>query len=266
MALDTVEYRGYNIFVDQEVMLDDDFVNPRMNDNLGIMVCFHRRYILGDAHGFDTPQELLEFTQRDDVLALPLFLLDHSGVAMCTRGFNGCDPQGWDWGQVGYIYVTYEELKQEYGNINPNIIETAKHVLTAEVTEYSDFIAGNVYIIDIHDPEGELVESMHGIIGTDALDNAKEEAQAIVDNIIEKEAHELLPEDKYVKRKVCPNCKKPLKEIGVTLGGNTHYMDVGNYKKPYWKITQKVACGDCKHEWQEKYELELVGYETIDKE
>lgn len=32
---------------------DDDPLNPREDDNFGKMVCFHRRYHLGDHHNYD---------------------------------------------------------------------------------------------------------------------------------------------------------------------------------------------------------------------
>ena len=269
MSLDTVEYRGYNIFVNQETMLDDDFVNPRKSmDNLGTMVCFHSKYNLGDDHDFDNPRELMEFIREENVISLPLFVLDHGNIAMRTRDYKDVDPQGWDWGQTGIIYVTMKGIEEEYGNVNadPTIIDKVYEVLKAEVETYSNFISGDVYIIDIHDTEGELIESINGIIGTHNLYEAKRESQAIVDNLIEKEAYELLPENKYVARVRCPNCKRPLSAAGITLGAIGHYMSLGDYKTPYRMVTQKVACKKCSYEWQEKYELKLVGYETIKTE
>ena len=40
----------------------------------------------------------------DKYITLPLYLMDHSGLAMQTTSFN--DP--WDSGQVGWIYVRLE--------------------------------------------------------------------------------------------------------------------------------------------------------------
>ena len=38
---------------------DTDASSPREDDNLGKMICFHRRYNLGDQHEYENPQEFL---------------------------------------------------------------------------------------------------------------------------------------------------------------------------------------------------------------
>ena len=42
-------YKGYTIAIDY----DSDPSNPREWDNFGTMVCFHRRYALGDSFKLD---------------------------------------------------------------------------------------------------------------------------------------------------------------------------------------------------------------------
>lgn len=37
---------------------DDEPPNPRENDNLGVMVCWHDRYDLGDKHAYENPEDL----------------------------------------------------------------------------------------------------------------------------------------------------------------------------------------------------------------
>lgn len=50
------KYKNYLLVIDQ-----DEFpLNPREDyDNFGKMVCFHRRYILGDKHQFSTPRAFM---------------------------------------------------------------------------------------------------------------------------------------------------------------------------------------------------------------
>lgn len=44
-----------------ELHHDEDPMNPRTEyDNLGTMVCFHRRYVLGDEHSYATPEDFFE--------------------------------------------------------------------------------------------------------------------------------------------------------------------------------------------------------------
>ena len=65
-----------------ELHVDSDPENPRQWDNMGEMVCFHKRYDLGDKdHGF-TPETLLEYVKDPNVVSLPLYLMDHSGLTM----------------------------------------------------------------------------------------------------------------------------------------------------------------------------------------
>ncbi|HAM52828.1 MAG TPA: hypothetical protein DCP92_19825, partial [Nitrospiraceae bacterium] len=80
------------------------------------MVCFHRRYDLGDRHEFRSPEEFNQFLKNEKPICLPLYLFDHSGITISTESgrFRACDPQGWDWGLLGYIYVTKMDVRKEY--------------------------------------------------------------------------------------------------------------------------------------------------------
>ena len=87
--------------------------------------------------GFEDCKRLL----KDKVFYLPLYLYDHSGITMSTGSFG--DP--WDSGQVGFIYVTKEDIEKEYGAFNEKNLETAMSVLQGEVDIYDQYIQGDVY-------------------------------------------------------------------------------------------------------------------------
>lgn len=165
----TIEYKGYKILVKQDV---DPCMNPREDfDNLCTMVCFHRGYNLGDSvkkHGFNRPEELVEFLKTTPTVKLALYLLDHSGITMSTGRF-GCDPGGWDTSHVGYIYVTYEALKKEFGwkGVSPTCVKKAKEILEAEVETYDQYITGDVYGYEIVEPDGTDKDSCWGYFGSD---------------------------------------------------------------------------------------------------
>ena len=74
---------------------------------------------------------------------LPLYLYDHSGITMRTTGFS-CP---WDSGQVGFIYVTKEQLRKEYSvqRVTKATIAKAEKVLRGEVEVYDDHLTGNVW-------------------------------------------------------------------------------------------------------------------------
>ena len=90
-----------------EIHSDHDVESPRSWDNNGRMVCFHRRYTLGDEtdyksddfNGYDELRKQIE-ADHDVVAILPLYLFDHSGLSIRTTDaeFRACDGAGWDWG------------------------------------------------------------------------------------------------------------------------------------------------------------------------
>lgn len=164
------QYRGYTIKVYQ----DECPVDPRTWDNLGHMVCFHRRYVLGDQdHGLKPAMfanwgevEAHLVRAQGAVLITPLYLLDHSGLYLrAGRGFRDCDPQGWDSGQVGIAYVTRRAIVREYGADTPRTRKKARRVLQAEIEVYTQYIQGDVWGYTVKDPQGELIDSCWGFYG-----------------------------------------------------------------------------------------------------
>lgn len=161
---------------------DEDVESPRKDrDNLGHMVCFHRRYTLGDGHDFrfedfDGWSGLeAELEKRGAAVVLPLYLYDHSGITMRTGPFS-CP---WDSGRVGAIYATKDELRKEYSRtrITAAMLRKATAVLEGEVEEYDRFLTGDVYGYVVEDKEGGHVDSCWGFYG---LEYCEAEARAAV--------------------------------------------------------------------------------------
>lgn len=154
-----------------KIFTDDNPMNPRTEfDNLGHMICFHKRYNLGDK----TDLKSSDFTSWDDLekhlikkqkacIILPIFMFDHSGITISTHPFN----DRWDSGQIGYIYVTKEDIKKEYGTdkITPELREIINRVLNGEVSEYDQYLTGEVYGYQPEDPSGEIIDSCWGYFG-----------------------------------------------------------------------------------------------------
>jgi hypothetical protein len=161
-----------------EVVNDEDPQNPRTEwDHVGKMICFHGRYTLGDKHDFADPEAFHDSKEfKEAVVKLPLYLLDHSGLSMSTGSFN--DP--WDSGQVGYIIMSREDAIREWGKkkLTKKVVEAATKCLQAEVTEYNQYLTGDVYGCVVKNQEGEEVESCWGFYG---LDYAKEEGKSMLD-------------------------------------------------------------------------------------
>lgn len=157
-AIETIGYKGYTIKIYQ----DEDIDSPRTEmDNVGIMFCEHSRYTLGDKDAenpFIQDEETGKYSLREDVaVALPLYLLDHSGLSISTGDFGDV----WDSGQVGVIYATKEAVKREWGT-GKAALEKAKAYLKGEVQTYDDYLRGNVYGYVVESPDGRDVDSCWG--------------------------------------------------------------------------------------------------------
>src|SRR4030042_1796780 len=116
---------------------DIDPENPRKhNDNLGEMICWHRRYKLGDEHKYSNPAEFYKSIKPGDLL-LKLYLYDHSGITISATPFS----YSWDSSQVGYIVARKEKIDKEFNGD----IEKAKLILEDEVKLYDMYLTGEVY-------------------------------------------------------------------------------------------------------------------------
>ena len=187
-ALETIEYKGHTILVYSE----EEPMNPRVEcDNLGVMLCFHTKYLLGDKarrdksknlpsvkpYDFDGWDEMRNWLVKEEAAEVicPLYLYDHSGLTIKTSPFG----DRWDSGQVGFIYARREDIVSEYGNYSDNTLSTVKAVLEAEVKEYDDYLTGNVYRYVIKNAAGEEVESCGNCSGD--IKPMIEECKSIID-------------------------------------------------------------------------------------
>ena len=191
--IESIEYRGMRI----EIAYDDLAEGPRAWDNLGTMVCFHRRYNLGDDlemsypklkhenfSGWGTLRSYLEKDLKAAVI-LPLYMYDHSGLTISTSPFS-CP---WDSGQIGYIFVTREKVAKEYQvkKITKKLLKKCEEALKGEVKIYDQFLTGEVYYYMIVDAEGETVDSCGGYYGRDWEDNKLlSSAKSMIDSVLEK--------------------------------------------------------------------------------
>lgn len=175
--------------------------NPREDDHLGTMVCWHRRLRLGDKMPKESPSEYFSGICGADLhpehewktdeeeklgkccLILPLYLYDHSGITMNTTGFS-CP---WDSGQVGYIYVTFEDTRKEYGvkRVTDKVrdqtgkmvraIDMARRLLEAEVRVYDYYLKGEVYCYVVEDENGDTLDGCGGYLGGRTYPNDSQE-------------------------------------------------------------------------------------------
>ena len=112
------------------IVLDTCPESPREGmDNLGRMVCWHRRYALGDEHDFADPSDFRESVNADAHIIMPVFMYDHSGVALSLKPFH--DP--WDSGQVGFMYASKARVLKDFGvEVLPFLVITVAEFATAK--------------------------------------------------------------------------------------------------------------------------------------
>jgi len=185
-ALETIEHKGYTI----EIHHDENPTSPREWDNLGTLVCWHRRYTLGDEHEFTEPERAREHFKATGAIVLPVYMYDHSGITLRTTPFS-CP---WDSGQVGYIYVEPEKARREMQTkrLTKEVREKIEKVLAAEVETYAEYVSGQVYGYVV-EQDGRHVGSCWGYLGSDReymLECAKDTADA--------DAHELVEDAQVV--------------------------------------------------------------------
>lgn len=171
--------------------VDQQPLNPREWDNLATMACFHKRYDLGDEdHDLPDGPALGSLSEMKNVLEdrlgeaywLPLYLYDHSGLAMNTTGFRHLGMKGlWDSGCVGLIYVSHNTIIGETMWDEIEIEEKAYECMEAEVEEYNNYLQGQVFYYSLQEANGEVIDSCGGLIGWDhAVSYVEAEANRIL--------------------------------------------------------------------------------------
>lgn len=152
---------------------DSDGSDPRQWDNVGTMVCWHRRYRLGDKHDYRNPQDFIDDIKDrfgSDYEMLPIFMYEHGGITISTSCSGYPYNDRWDAGQVGFIYVSKEKALAEFAIDDEPWRERAKRCMFEEVKEYDFFLRGDVYgwILEKYDEEDDTwieEESCWGFIG-----------------------------------------------------------------------------------------------------
>ncbi len=150
---------------------DQDNESPREWDNIGTMVCLHKRYKLGDEHdykaenydGWDALERAIKKEEGDLVSIIPLHLFDHGGISISTGTF-ACS---WDSGQVGFIFARRADVLKEYSKkrLSTKIRKNVCEQLEAEVKVYDQFLTGDVWGYVVEDSDGEQLDSCWGIYG-----------------------------------------------------------------------------------------------------
>ena len=176
-----------------EILRDEYEVNPRkMGEYVSKIAYKHRNYALGEERIGDpiewleeklglensyiyTNSRLEELEKKfyEEYIALPIYMYEHSMITLSTTPFS-CR---WDSGKYGYIYMTKEEVREEYGvkRISKKTRELVLDRLRAEIQELDYYVSGRVYGFRITDKDGEIIDSCWGFYGENFLENGMKE-------------------------------------------------------------------------------------------
>lgn len=183
--METIRKGNYEL----EILQEEYPESPREWDNLGTMICFHRRYNLGDKHNFSVEEAEEMMKGKDICVSLPLYLYDHGGITMNTGSFS-CK---WDSGQVGWIFVTKEQVRKEYNvkKISKDLIEKVTRVLEGEVETYDQFLTGDVYgyrvsKVEVCDKGCEHKEQVDSCWGYYGMESVEEEGNSMLEYYLNK--------------------------------------------------------------------------------
>jgi hypothetical protein len=193
------------------IYADTEPESPRCWDNLGTMICFHKNYNLGDnhelkSHSFNNWNELKEFLVKEKkaFLIYPIYLMDHSGLSIrMGKGFRDVDPQGWDSGQIGFIYCTKEDILRflNIKKIKKDAKREAQDILSNEIKIYDMYLGGEVYNYILDKKKGckycGNIEYKHIISCCGFYADSDEELKAKIKEQLEKKYSHLIDKLKW---------------------------------------------------------------------
>lgn len=147
----TLNIDGYTV----EIKHDDWAENPREWASSTLCTA-HRRYTFGGEslpEGCQNIEEAFDVflaernLTRNQIIWLPVYLYDHSGLALSTRPFSN----RWDSGQLGFIYETKADIRNEFGvkRISADLDERICDRLRYELQELEHWSNGSVYRLSI---------------------------------------------------------------------------------------------------------------------
>jgi len=146
--------------------------------------------------------DLIQNALSKHYIILPLYLYDHSGITISTSSFS-CP---WDSGQVGYIYVSIKQVKEEWGRKNMSYKFRKQIIdhLVSNVEVYDQYLTGDVYGFQIEPKDTnkhiDCDDSCWGFFGSDHEKNGLlEHAKPAIDYAIKDYKKQVI--ENYLERK-----------------------------------------------------------------
>ena len=145
--------------VQAELVYDQDATNPREGSNLGTILIAPKlsHWVTsqddvidmsiprGDnpfKHWENLRREQLKLKKSEIAIAYPITKYEHGGISL-SLGYKS----GWDYGVVGFIYITKEQVRKCFGvtRITQSIIAQAESCLQSELDMLTAWLNGECY-------------------------------------------------------------------------------------------------------------------------
>ena len=166
-----------------KIYYDENPESPREWDNLTVLICFHKRYNLGDSHSYrhdhyNSWEEMKKDICRNEDVALisPLYLMDHSGISISMNDFK----DRWDSGMIGFVFITKDTIRKEQRckKVTQRLLRIYQQYMEGEVKIYDQYLRGDVHGYKIFDKDDEEIDSCYGYYG---IESCMEEAESIIE-------------------------------------------------------------------------------------
>ena len=184
---DSEYHKGFEI----KIFQDDMWENPIKEwGTLCNFKSYHRNYgeSLSNVDGFEYQEDLLELINSGDVIFLPLYMYDHSGISISANLVYPYDDK-WDAGQLGFVWLDKKEMLKEYNwkIFSKKRIQKIIDRLYSNVDIMNDYVTGNIYGFQVETKNGEDVGSCWGFYGYEheksgLLEAAREDIDWYVEN------------------------------------------------------------------------------------
>ena len=145
--------------VQAELIYDQHADNPRECDNLGtILIAPNKSHWIASRddvvdtsiclgknpyeHWNNLRREQLKLKKSEIAIAYPITKHEHGSISL-SLGYK----QGWDYGVVGFVYITKEQVRKCYGvdRITKSIIERATKCLQSELDMLTHWLNSDCY-------------------------------------------------------------------------------------------------------------------------
>lgn len=184
-------YKG----VKYTLAVDEAPFNPRgMGGNLGTMVMFHRRESYGDIHfGAGQEKDMIDYEAsverlagKNKAIVRTVYAYSHGNIVFTSdySTFMRWPDHMWDAGQIGFIYAENDQIREYFGvkRVTKQIREKAHEILRSEVEQYSNYVSGDTYMIQIEGHEDFDDCWADGYTYLEAIENAEAMIDEMLDN------------------------------------------------------------------------------------